>query len=76
VALAPLGPTATTRGARDFANDVVAAGCKQGWHVRKSAITRSLKNLPDVGEDKVTFDGTAYVLTVTQDGPDTSCPAK
>jgi hypothetical protein len=29
-----------------------------------------------VGEDGVTYNGTVYVLTVTHDGPNDSCPAK
>jgi hypothetical protein len=53
------------RGAKDFAHDVVLAAGHKGWKVTQKTITRPLAG-GNVGEDKVPFDGTVYVLTVTR----------
>jgi len=53
------------RGAQDFAHDVALAAGQKGWKVSEETITQPLTG-GNVGEDGAPFDGTVYVLTVTQ----------
>jgi hypothetical protein len=53
------------RGAKDFAGAVAAAARAWGWNVTEQTISRPVSEGHNVGEDGVKFNGTLYVLTIT-----------
>jgi hypothetical protein len=53
------------RGAKDFAKAIVTAAGQWGWTVTRKTTTRPITRGHDAGEDRVRFNGTVYVLTVT-----------